>query len=327
MATLTNEKKTGILLTSGTNEVEFIEFNIGDTAYGINVAKVQRVLARPAVNISHASNAPGSALIGTIYVQDKPLQLIDLRKALFISDEATAPVHEDRQLILVTKFNKLSISFLIDKVNKIHRTAWEEFEPINMVEGCDVDEGYVTGTIKIDGRVIIILDLEHLILEYLPEEVEQEDEHHEDSADERFEERGKMHIVYAEDSKIIRKMMLRTLEESGYTNVKSFEHGGLAYEYLMQLKETAEAAGETLSDKVNCVITDIEMPRMDGLTLCKNLKDVADDRAIPSVVVYSSLVNEEMVKKCQSVGADAQISKPHGHEIIDVIDELCFNRN
>lgn len=327
MATFTNEKKTGILLTSGTNEVEFIEFNIGDTAYGINVAKVQRVLARPAVKVSHASNTADSALIGTIYVQEKPLQLIDLRKALSIGEEETPAVQEDRQLILVTRFNKLSISFLIDKVNKIHRTAWEEFEPINMLDDSSLDEGYATGTIKIDGRVIIILDLEHLILEYLPEDSANSESEVVTEADERFVERGKMHLVYAEDSKIIRKMMLQTLKESGYSNVKSFEHGGLAYDYLMELKETAGAVGETLSDRVDCVITDIEMPRMDGLTLCKNLKDAADDQAIPAVVVYSSLVNEEMAKKCQSVGADAQISKPHGHEIIDVIDELCFNRN
>ncbi|MFP4157344.1 MAG: response regulator [Opitutales bacterium] len=143
---------------------------------------------------------------------------------------------------------------------------------------------------------------------------------------EKLEIRGQKHIIYAEDSHIIRKMMLRTLEEHGYTNVKSFEHGGSAYDYLIDLKNKSEADGESLADRVDCVITDIEMPRMDGLTLCKNLKEAASEREIPSVVVYSSLVNEEMVQKCQSVGADAQISKPHGHEIIEVIDQLCLER-
>jgi len=326
---ITSEKKSGILLSSGTNEVEFIEFNIGDTAYGINVAKVQRVIARPAVKISHGSNAKDSAMMGTIYVQDMPIQLIDLRKALMIEseDDSEAVPPPDRQLILVTKFNKLTISFLIDQVNKIHRTAWDEFEPINMVEGIDLDESYVTGTIKIDGRVIIILDLEHLVLEYVPQDEAKVEGASADGDDDKFEERGKMNLVYAEDSRIIRKMMLNTLKEHGYTNVKSFEHGGLAYEYLIEQKEAATAAGETLADRVDCVITDIEMPRMDGLTLCKNLKEAASEKEIPSVVVYSSLVNEEMAKKCQSVGADAQISKPHGHEIVDVIDELCFERS
>ena len=319
-----NEKKSGILLTSGTNEVEFIEFNIGDTAYGINVAKVQRVLARPSVEISHGSNVPGSAILGTIYVHDKPVQLIDLRSALCI--ESDTSVSEDRQLILVTKFNKLTISFLIDEVNKIHRTAWDEFEPISMVEGGGIDNSYVTGTIKIDGRVIVILDLEHLILEYLPQAEAEQTEELGTSESEKLEIRGQKHIIYAEDSHIIRKMMLRTLDEHGYTNVKSFEHGGSAYDYLMDLKKEAEEAGESLADRVDCVITDIEMPRMDGLTLCKNIKDAASEREIPSVVVYSSLVNEEMAKKCQSVGADAQISKPHGGEIIEVIDKLCLER-
>jgi two-component system chemotaxis response regulator CheV len=321
-----SSERTGILLTSGTNEVEFIEFNIGNTAFGINVAKVQRVIARPAVKITHGSTTPGSALMGTIYVHNQPVQLIDLRKALHLKDSDAAPVAEDRQLILVTRFNKLTISFLIDNVNKIHRTAWEEFEPIDLVDGGVVDNSYVTGTIKIKGKVIVILDLEHLILEYLPRMEEDELEAVVETQTDKLAERAKMHIVYAEDSRIIRKMMVNTLHEHGYINVKSFEHGGLAYDYLMELREAAEAEGVTLADKVNCVITDIEMPRMDGLTLCKKLKDAAIEKEIPSVVVYSSLVNQEMAQKCKSVGADAQISKPHGHEIIDVIDKLCFER-
>lgn len=322
--TITAERKDGILLTSGTNEVEFIEFSVGDTSYGINVAKVQRVLARPAVKVSHGSNLPNSAILGTIYVQDQPVQLIDLRRALQIEDETR--VAEDRQLILVTRFNKLTISFLIDQVNKIHRTSWDEFEPLALVEGGDIDQGYVTGTIKIDGRVIVILDLEHLILEYLPQK---EEEMGEVSSSESalFEKRARKNIIYAEDSHIIRKMMLKTLAENGYSNVTSFEHGGMAYEHLLKQKQSAEEAGECLADRVHCVITDIEMPRMDGLTLCKSLKEAASEREIPSVVVYSSLVNEEMAKKCKSVGADAQISKPHGKEIVEVIDRLCFERD
>lgn len=317
------DNKSSILLTSGTNEVEFIEFNIGDTPYGINVAKVQRVLARPAVKLSHGSNVADSAMMGTIYVQDKPVQLIDLRKALHLVDETS--VSEDRQLILVTRFNKLTISFLIDQVNKIHRTSWDEFEPIALLETGGIDQDYVTGTIKIDGRVIIILDLEHLILEYLPHE---EEEKSELNAAETalFEKRAQKNIIYAEDSHIIRKMMIKTLAENGYTKVTSFEHGGMAYDHLIQLKQSAEEAGETLADRVDCVITDIEMPRMDGLTLCKNLKEAASESEIPSIVVYSSLVNDEMARKCQSVGADAQISKPHGQEIVDVIDRLCLNK-
>jgi len=321
--TTATDKKNSILLTSGTNEVEFIEFNIGDTPFGINVAKVQRVLARPTVKISHGSKVKNSAIMGTIYVQDKPVQLIDLRSALQIDDSKTVP--EDRQLILVTRFNKLTISFLIDHVNKIHRTSWSEFEPIKMADVGGVDQSYVTGTIKISDRVIVILDLEHLILEYLPQE-ENAEKPSEDSMSDRFKDRGEKTIVYAEDSQIIRKMMLKTLAENGYTDVVSFEHGGLAYKYLTELKNSAEAEGKSLADRIDCVITDIEMPQMDGLTLCKNLKESAAGREIPSVVVYSSLVNKEMARKCKSVGADAQISKPHGREIVEVIDHLCFDK-
>lgn len=316
---------SSILLHSGNNEVEFIEFNIGDTSYGVNVAKVQRVIARPSVEITHGSNDPASAHMGTIYVLGKPIQLLNLGKALLIPDQESSSVPEDRQLILVTKFNRRTTSFLIDSVNKIHRTSWDQFQPIDNMLDSDGSGMYVTGTIKIEDRVIVILDLEHLMLDYDPE-LKAMTEHAEvDAPDDLVARRNRVKVVYAEDSRIIRKMMLKTLREHGYTDVEEFEHGEAAYNYLIKVKAEAEEAGEVLADRVGCIITDIEMPKMDGLTLCKSIKDSAVQKDIPSVVVYSSLVNDEMVQKCRSVGADAQISKPHGDEIIEILDKICLD--
>ena len=320
-----NNKSDGILLQSGNNEVEFIEFNVGGVNYGINVAKVERVLARPTVTITRMDN-DGTAMLGTIYVQNMPIQLIDLRHALEMDplpeDER---VQEDRQLILVTKFYKMTTSFLIDSVNKIHRTSWSEFEPIDASMTGDVLSSYVTGTIKIDNRVIVILDLEHLMLEFAPEMAVKLGAVSKEEPCELTERREKLKIIYAEDSGVIRKMMLNTLESGGYKNVVAFEHGRSAYEYILELNQRYLAEGGQLTDYIGCIITDIEMPQMDGLTLCKNIKDMNFGGSIPSVVVYSSLINESMTKKCKSVGADAQISKPHGTDIIDVLDRLCLN--
>lgn len=319
-----NHDSQGILLQSGTNEVEFIEFLIDDVSYGINVAKVQRVLARTAVKITKVDNSDSSCVIGVIYIQEKPITLIDLRKALDIplSDK----VDRDRQLVLVTRFNKTTTAFLIDAINKIHRTSWREFEPIDETLSQQSAASYVTGTIKIEKRVVLILDLEQLMFEFLPEfQVSSPQENGEIArAPELKAARENVRILYAEDSGIIRKLMLNTLRTGGYTQVKSFEHGQAAYDFIDSLRTQAASEGKSIRDFVDCIITDIEMPQMDGLTLCKSIKDNPKDSEIPAVVVYSSLVNDEMARKCKSVGADAQVSKPHGDEILRVIDSLCL---
>lgn len=314
MSSLTS--KEGILLESGTNEVEFIEFSIGDVSYGINVAKVQRVIALTEVKITRVDNA-SSSVIGVIHIHEKPVLLIDLRKALGIPPAET---DAERQLVLVARFNKITTAYLIDAVNKIHRTSWTEFEPLNDSILTGGKPGYVTGTIKIQNRVILILDLEHLMLDFIPQEKVQESV---ETPIEKKARREHVRIVYAEDSPMIRKIMLKTLAEGGFTQIKAFEHGKAACEYINQVRKQAANEGKSVLDFIDCIITDIEMPQMDGLTLCKNVKESTEGH-IPSVVVYSSLVNDEMARKCKSVGADAQISKPHGGEILDLIDKLCL---
>ena len=121
---------------------------------------------------------------------------------------------------------------------------------------------------------------------------------------------------------MIRKFTLDVLHGAGFANIAVFENGLEADQHLKALQQKAVAEHRSLSDYVDLIITDIEMPKMDGLTLCKNVKSAGGSH-IPAVVVYSSLINEEMARKCTSVGADAQLSKPHGEEIVDIVDRLC----
>jgi two-component system chemotaxis response regulator CheV len=313
--TTAQQRESGILLRSGTNEVEFIEFALGETSFGINVAKVQRVIARKGITITRTDQS-SAELLGIIYIQDKPIQLIDLRHLLGMPP---SDIPEDRQLIIVTRFNKITTAYLIDAINKIHRTSWTEFEPMENTMGSR-DGGYVTGTIKIEDRVILILDLEHLMLKFMPETEQTTEE----APLDKKQKRESVRIIYAEDSPIIRKMMINTLRNGGYTNVSAFPHGKAAYEHLEALRQKAVAEKKSLLDFVDCIITDIEMPQMDGLTLCRQVKEATDGGHIPAVVVFSSLVNKEMAEKCRSVGADAQISKPHGEEILKIVDDLCL---
>lgn len=306
----------GILLASGTNEVEFIEFFVGENSYGVNVSKVQRVLALSAVRITALAQAP-QGVLGVVMVQDKPVLLIDLRTALALGD---APADPERQLVMVTRFNKRTTAYLIDGIAKIHRTSWADFEPMTGALG-GPGGGYTTGTIKIDRRIVLVLDLERLLLDFVPQEERPGAVPAPDEVTRRS--RAAVRIVYAEDSAMVRRLTLDVLRAAGFERIAVFENGQDAHEHLVRLREQAAAAGRTLRDEVDLIVTDIEMPKMDGLTLCKQVKTQRGAESIPAVVVYSSLINEEMARKCRSVGADAQLSKPHGEEIVALIDRLC----
>lgn len=315
------DSNEGILLTSGNNEVEFIEFYLSGVSYGINVSKVQKVVELKSTKITPMIQSP-SSVMGTFHLQDKPIALINLAEALNIPTEAS---EENRQLILVATFNRTTTGYVIDGVHKIHRTSWRQFHPMkDDFAGAQAGAGgYVTGTIEMDGRVILILDLERLMLDYYPE-------HHSpaelvaEPEPEVKTKRSELGIVYAEDSRMVRKITEDTLLKAGFDGLKTFEDGQQAHDYIVKMANKAEEEGRAVSDYIDLVITDIEMPQMDGLTLCKELKNGSQKMQIPSVVVYSSLITREMAAKCQSVGADAQLSKPHGEEIIALIDDMCL---
>lgn len=315
MATL-NSSRDSILLESGTNEVEFIEFYLGSVSYGINVSKVQRVFARSSVSVTGVAQAPYGA-IGMIHIQEQPIMLMDLKMSLGIPFDPES-IDLERQLILVTTFNKQTTAFLIDGISKIHRTSWENFEPLNENVTSEGAGGYSTGTVTFDENIIVILDLERLMLALFPSS------HGNLGVLESVEclpERETVRILYAEDSKMVRGITEDILHSSGYVQVDAFENGEDAYNFLQKRIREKDFDGLGPYD---LVLTDIEMPKMDGLTLCRRVKTEACSANPPKVIVYSSLINKEMALKCVSVGADAQLAKPDVRQIVDLIDSLCL---
>ena len=125
-----------------------------------------------------------------------------------------------------------------------------------------------------------------------------------------------MAILIAEDSPLLNKLIVDSLKQAGYTNLIHTENGQQAYDVITQCKEDG-----TLKRHVQCVITDIEMPVMDGHRLTKLIKEDDDTKDIP-VVIFSSLVNEEMKRKGAALGADAQLSKPEIGNLVHIIDGL-----
>ena len=293
---------TKILLENGTNELEILEFKIGDNSYGINVAKINEIITyQPVTPVPNAH----PSIEGIFMPRDTMITAIDLRNALQLGES------EPGGLFIITNFNKLDVAFHVDKVVGINRYSWKQIiKPDATIN--NGDEGISTGVIKMDDRLVIILDFEKIVTDISPETGLKLTEI--DALGER--ERSQKPIVIAEDSHLLNKLICDALTKAGYTNINRNEDGLAAWNYINECLDKGE-----LDQKVACVITDIEMPQMDGHRLTKLIK--TDDRLkhIP-VVIFSSLVNDEMRRKGEALGADAQLSKPEIGKLVQEIDKL-----
>jgi two-component system chemotaxis response regulator CheV len=294
--------ETKILLENGTNELEVLEFVVDGNSYGINVAKIREII--PYSPVTPVPNAHPS-VEGIFMPRDTMITAIDLRNCLQRGQS------QPGGLFIITSFNKLDIAFHVDSVIGIHRVSWVDI----IKPGATVttaEDGISTGIIKINGKLIIILDFEKIISDINPEtglkvtEIE---------ALGTREGRGTP-ILIAEDSSLLRKLIVDSLKKAGYDNVIKTENGEEAWEYICKCKDEG-----TLDQEVSLLITDIEMPLMDGHRLTKLVKSDEDTKHIP-VIIFSSLVNDEMRKKGDDLGADAQLSKPEIGNLVKVIDQL-----
>lgn len=128
-------------------------------------------------------------------------------------------------------------------------------------------------------------------------------------------------ILIAEDSPLLNKLIVECLRRAGYENLTHVENGKLAYDIISRCK-----ADGTLRENVRIIISDIEMPEMDGHRLTKLVKTDEATARIP-VVLFSSLVNDEMRRKGEALGADAQLSKPEIGNLVKIIDQLVEERH
>lgn len=296
---------TNILLENGTNELEVLEFIVDGNAYGINVAKIREIITYQQVTPIPNSHP---SIEGIFMPRDTMITAIDLRNCL------QRGISEPGGLFIVTNFNKLDIAFHVDSVAGIHRVSWKDIiKPSATVS--TKEDGISTGIIKVDGRLIIILDFEKIVTDINPETGLKITEIDELGERKRYD----VPILIAEDSVLLNKLIVDSLKKAGYHNLIHTENGQEAYDVIMECKEKG-----TLKEHVQCLITDIEMPLMDGHRLTKLVKEDEETKDIP-VVIFSSLVNDEMKRKGESLGADAQLSKPEIGNLVRVIDSLVLN--
>ena len=295
-----------ILMESGTNELEVLEFNVCGNSYGINVAKIKEII--PYQPVTPVPNAHPS-IEGLFMPRDIMITAIDLRNCL---QRGTS---EPGGLFIVTNFNNLDIAFHVDQVVGIHRVSWTEIIKPN-VTVTTADESISTGIIKIDEKLVIILDFEKILSDINPDtglKVEEVD------FIEKNSKRGSHPILIAEDSILLNKMIVESLKKAGYLQLIHTANGQEAYDQLMEFKNEG-----TIKKSVSCVITDIEMPIMDGHRLTKLIKTDDELKDIP-VVIFSSLVNDEMRRKGESLGANAQLSKPEIGNLVRIVDGLLLD--
>lgn len=300
------EANKGILLESGTNELEIVEFGIGKNKFGINVIKVKEI-----INPVHITLVPHSHpnVEGIIELRGEVLPVVNVANALGFPASATPELDK----FIVAEFNQQKVVFHVHTVTQIHRISWSQIEkPSDMYQGL---ESQIIGVIKLHSEMILLLDFEKIVVEINPESginIQQVRKlGHRQNSEKK--------ILIAEDSPLLRKLLFDTLTEAGFKQLEFYENGQDAINYLEGLVDD----GKSIVEEVQLVITDIEMPQMDGHHLTRRIKE-SSKLAILPVIIFSSLITDSLRHKGQIVGADAQISKPQIEELIRLIDQFVL---
>lgn len=295
---------TNILLESGTNELELLIFGVGDNHYGINVAKVREIINSEPVTMIPNSHP---CVEGVFIPRDVIITAINLAKVLKLRESED----KTKDMFIITNFNKLNVSFRVDKIYGITRFSWSDIIVPDKTVGSE-EAALATGIVKWDSQLVVILDFEKIVSDISPETGLKVSEI--DYLEGRS--RNDEPIMIAEDSPLLMRLITDSLERAGYTNIQKNNNGKEAWDKLNEYK----AAG-TVAEKVHCIITDIEMPQMDGHRLLRLVRDDNQLRSIP-VVIFSSLLNDDMRRKGEALGANAQLSKPEIGNLVSELDKI-----
>ncbi|MCL2693721.1 MAG: chemotaxis protein [Oscillospiraceae bacterium] len=294
-----------IIFDSTTNELQLLEFLVGDEYFGINIAKVSEI-----IRYTELTPVPSSpdAIGGVFMHRDKLVTVIDLHVIL----EHALKEEHGNGLLIVCDFEQFSVAFHVSMVLGIQRLTWSNIEKPPAVSKNSGD-GITTGMAKFEEKIIMILDFEKIIcdLNLLPEFEDESFEH----VDIPHTLDLTRHIIVAEDSPFLIKILIDALKNVGFKNINSFYNGLEAWEYIKERKGT-----DKLKQEVAAVISDIEMPQMDGHTLTRLIKEDKELKNIP-VFMFSSLIHENMRGRGDSAGADGQFARSQLGDLIVALSE------
>lgn len=288
-----------ILLESGTNEMELLVFRLDTTFFGINVAKVREIMQR--TKTISIPNAP-PVVEGSFKLREEVLTLVNLGRFLKMEGEETK---KGEGLTILVEFNNIKCGILVDAVEMIHRLQWNEIEaPSPFLLSMSAP---ITGTVNVNNKTVLIPDFETIVGEILGIKIGSKDI----VVSEEKNHLSKKRILYADDSQTLRDGVTRVLQKGGFKNITVCSDGQMAW-------DTLESKRSNMDLQFDIVLSDIEMPRMDGLHLTKRIKEDPDFKSIP-VILFSSLITDDNIKKCIAVGADDQVSKPDSQEMLDKV--------
>ena len=307
-----------ILLETGTNELEIITFYLRcldkgkgeyvETFYGINAAKVSELIAIP-TEITKVANSP-ECVLGVFLLRGKTIPLIDICNWFQYEPDISAEAKQ-KWTVIVTELNGKHFGFVSHGVDKVYRSSWESILPPHELIAASRS---VTGMVLIENRLVQMVDFENITASIDPESSLEMSKNDSGSVSPFINSDKK--VVIAEDSGVIRDMLKKVLTAAQF-NVKDFIDGQSCWEYLQKSKEDNDSADDTIL----AVISDIEMPRMDGHRLCKNIKEDTFFNKVP-VMLFSSMINDALRIKGEKVGADAQVTKPELDFLVSKLVEL-----
>ena len=297
--------------------LEIMEFVIGHNVYGINVAKVREI-----VQYSEPTPSPDQhpCVEGILMLRGTPIPIINLEKRLNLSEkevvygdpeDVRADEEEnssDRELFIISSFNNLVIGLHVHRINGIKKLSWSDIESpdetITKHGNC-----IITGIVNKGEKILVLLDFEKIVADINPittirvEDVKTSNEKEINAP-----------IMIVDDSLMLNNLIYASLSKAGYRKIIRKNNGKEAYDYIMSYADK-----NNITDYVAAVISDIEMPVMDGLTLCKKLKQDVRLQIIP-VIMFSSIIDDSMRIRCEDAGANNQLSKPEIGKLVEILE-------
>lgn len=299
------------MLETGTNELEIVEFNLlykdkqgieKSQSYGINVSKVREIIRMP--KITEIPNMPNS-IKGVFELREKIIPAIDLCSYLYGQSDLT-----NESKMIITEFNKLQTGLIVSNVSRIHRMSWNKIINPDIVQDYDPEKNSIVGIIQLNDSQILMLDVEKIIADIEPNSAI-------DSGGKDLAFSKEIKAITAEDSAIVRKMIESRLKAAGMKQ-ESFHNGLDAWKRLQEIADHCQKNKHNINDYLDIIISDIEMPKMDRYTLTKNIRNNEVLKDIP-VILFSSMINKDLLHKGHAVGATAQLSKPQIGELLHAI--------
>ncbi len=302
---MSTEHKSNILLDGRSTELEIVEFLLKDAVYGINVAKVREII-KASVDLVPVPDAHPS-IKGAINLRGMIIPVVDLAQHLKMHSEFDAK----RNRIIIANFNQITLGFLVSEVARIHRISWKTVEaPSQMLQ---TGQGHIAGVVRVEEKVIFLLDFEKIAAHINPEAHIQPPKSGEYGAS--SVDRASKRIMVVDDSDLVRRLIVDHLHAAGY-NTDTASNGEEAW---ARLSAAMAQGAERVEQAYHLMVTDIEMPQMDGLHLIKRVKEDVKLRRLPCIA-FSSIISKEVVKQCRTFGADGEISKPEINSLVAIVD-------